>query len=335
MRRPLLAIFTVLVSLAFHACQPKDPSRIRVAYVTNGVDPFWVIAEAGAKEAAKRLGVEVLVRMPPNGIGDQKQMLEDLLTQGVQGIAVSPIDHENQTPLLDKIAARVPLITSDSDAPSSKRRCFVGMDNYEAGRLVGDAVRRALPNGGKVMIFIGRLEQDNARARTLGTIDAILGRSRDDSRDLQADTAASAGGYTVLGVRTDQFDKSAAKANAADALTANQDIAAMVGLFAYNPPAILEALRQAGKLGQVKVIAFDEADATLQGILDGHVSATVVQDPFAYGQRSVEILTAYARNDTANQPGAAVITIPARVLSREHVDEFWAQKKARLAGDGN
>ncbi|MCC6786004.1 MAG: sugar-binding protein [Planctomycetes bacterium] len=331
-----LAALVAGVAVGLAACSRSEPppggtQPIRVAYVTNGVDPFWVIAEAGALEAAQRLGVQCMVQMPPNGIGDQKQILEDLLARGVDGIAVSPIDHVNQTPQLDKLAARLHLITHDSDAPQSKRLCFVGMDNYEAGRMVGELVREALPQGGKVMLFIGRLEQDNARLRTRGAIDAILQRPRDDARVLDSQAVETVGPFTVLGVRTDQFDKSAAKANAADALTAHQDLAAMVGLFAYNPPAILEALRQAGKLGTVKVVGFDESDPTLQGIVDGHVVGTVVQDPYRYGSRSVEILVALSKGDRSVLPADGNVLIPARKITRAGVEAFWAEKKQRLA----
>lgn len=330
-------IWVVLLALGLGACGDAPAGAggagkaITVAFVTNGVDPFWVIAEAGAMEAARRLGVECRVQMPPNGISDQKQMLEDLITRGVDGIAVSPIDHVNQTPFLDELAKQVPLITADSDAPNSQRLCFVGMDNYKAGRMVGELVRDALPAGGKVMVFIGRLEQDNARLRVEGAIDGILERPRDATRKLDPDAAQTSGGFTVLGVRTDQFDKSAAKANAADALTANPDLAAMIGLFAYNPPAILEALRQAGKLGSVKVIGFDESDPTLQGILDGHVVGTVVQNPYEYGSRSVEILAALAKGDRSVLPAGGEILIPARKIGPEEVAAFFAEKKQRLA----
>lgn len=332
----LLALCALLCAVLLPSCGDKQASnpgaqrKLRVAYVTNGVDPFWVLAEAGAKSAAQRLGVDCDVLMPPHGISDQKQMLEDAVTRGMDGIAVSPIDHENQTPQLDKIAATVPLITTDSDAPKSKRLCFVGMDNYDAGRMVGDAVRTALPKGGKVMLFIGRLEQDNARARVIGTIDAILGRDRDDARALDPDQKLEGKGFTILGVRTDQFDKSTAKSNAADVLTAHPDIAAMVGLFAYNPPAILEALRQAGKLGAVKVIGFDEQDPTLQGIVDGHVDATIVQNPYEYGVKSVEILVALAKGDRSVLPKGGNLMIPARRIDKANVEAFWSEKKQRL-----
>src|SRR5262245_39169427 len=61
---------------------------IHVAYVTNGVDPFWTIAEAGAKAGAKEFNVSVEVLMPPKGLVDQKRMVETLLSNGIDGIAI-------------------------------------------------------------------------------------------------------------------------------------------------------------------------------------------------------------------------------------------------------
>ena len=166
----------------------------RVAFVTNGVADFWILAEKGVEAAAAEIGVEATVHMPPDGLADQKRILEDLLVKGVDGIAVSPIDAVNQTPFLDRLAGSTHLITHDSDAPTSQRLCFIGVDNYEAGRMCGELVTEALPDGGKVAIFVGRLEQDNARLRRQGVIDEILGREWDSSR---YDTPATneVGGY--------------------------------------------------------------------------------------------------------------------------------------------
>ncbi len=330
----LLACFGALLTVvAFGGCdRSADSGKVRVAYVTNGVDPYWTIAETGAKRAGKDLGVEVLVEMPSEGIAHQKQILEDLLTRGVQGIAVSPIDHVNQTAQLDQIAAQLPLITHDSDAPLSKRRAFIGMNNYDAGRMAGELVKQALPDGGKILLFIGRLEQDNGRQRTQGVIDAILGRAHEPARRDAPDLVQKAGKYEVLGVRTDQFDKSTAKSNAADALTAQPDLACMVGLYAYNTPAILEALRQAGALGKVAVVGFDEQEATLQGVADGHVFGTVVQDPYEYGYRSVAVLKALAAGDASAIPADKWLKIPAKTVRRGDVEAFRADMKRKLAG---
>jgi ribose transport system substrate-binding protein len=129
--------------------------------VTNGVASFWMIAEKGAEAGGLDFNADVDVLMPAEGITQQHQMIEDLLTRGVDGIAVSPIDPVNQTDLLNDAAEETVLITHDSDGPDSNRRCYIGMDNYDAGRMCGELVKEAMPDGGEVMTFIGRLEQDN------------------------------------------------------------------------------------------------------------------------------------------------------------------------------
>ena len=122
-------------------------SKLRLAFVTNGVADFWTIGQAGALKAGEDLGVEVQVLMPAGGISEQKDILEDLITKGVDGVAVSPIDPVNQTALLNEVAGRAKLITHDSDAPDSNRLFYIGMDNYTAGRMCGKLVKEALTLG--------------------------------------------------------------------------------------------------------------------------------------------------------------------------------------------
>ncbi len=342
-RTPKWLVVVVLLALA--GCQrPVGPAGseqaasgskrnrpIRIAYVTNGVASFWTIAAVGAKAAGRDLGVEVSVHMPAEGIADQKRIIEDLLIRGVDGIAISPIDPANQTDLLNRAAEVTNLITQDADAPQANRLCYIGMDNYVAGRLCGQLVKEALPDGGTVMIFVGRLEQDNARRRRQGLIDELLGRPPDPNRYDPPGQVLKGDKYTILGTLTDQFDRAKAKANAEDAIARYPDLGCMVGLFVYNPPACLEALRQAGKLGKIKVVSFDEAEESLQGIKDGTVYGTVVQNPYLYGYKSVEVLAALARGDRSVIPPNRYIEIPARQIRRDNVDEFWADLKQKLA----
>ncbi len=304
-------------------------AKKKIAFVSNGVASFWTIAAAGVKAAGEKYGVESQTLMPVEGISDQKRIIEDLLTKGIDGIAVSPIDPVNQTELLNKAAKRTKLLTHDSDAPDSDRLVYIGMDNYKAGRLCGDLVREAMPKGGSVMLFIGRLEQDNAKRRRQGVIDAMLGRPENPSNFDPPSTVIEGNGFRILGTLTDQFDRAKGKANAEDSLAKYPDLDCMVGLFAYNPPLMLEALAQANKLGKVKVVAFDEDDATLEGIRKGTVHGTVVQNPYMYGYKSVEILAGLAKGEPSTIPASKFIDIPARQIKKDTVDAFWADLKAK------
>ena len=257
-------------------------------------------------------------------------MLEDLISRGFDGIAVSPIDPANQTEIIDQVAEATHLITHDSDAPESKRLVYIGMDNYTAGRMGGQLVKEALPEGGSIMIMIGRIEQDNAKRRRQGLIDELMGRSEDPTRYDPPGTKIEGNNYVILDTLTDQFDRAKAKANAEDTLSRYPDVSAMVGLFAYNPPAILQALEQAGKLNQVKVIAFDEDTETLSGIQNGTVHGTIVQNPYMYGYKSVEVLKAIDDGDLSVIPDNKFINFPGRQIRKDNVDEFWADLKAKL-----
>jgi ribose transport system substrate-binding protein len=307
--------------------------RPRVAFVTNGVASFWVIAEAGARAAGADFDAQVDVRMP-NGIVDQNRIIEDMLVNSVDGLAISPIDGENQNAKLNEAAARTLLITHDSDAPGSERLAYIGMDNYTAGRLCGELVREALPDGGRVMIFIGRLEQDNAKRRRQGVIDELLGREPDPDRYDPPDARLEGNGYVILDTRTDDFTQAGAQAQAEDALARHPDLDGMIGLFAYNPPAIVNALRNAGKVGEVAVIGFDEDDGTLDGIESGAIFGTVVQNPYMYGYESVRVLAALARGDRSVLPESGFMDIPARKITPENVAEFRADLHEKLGRGG-
>jgi ribose transport system substrate-binding protein len=303
--------------------------KVKIAYVTNGIAAFWSVAEAGCQAAADDFNCDLLVRMPPNGADDQKRMLEELINMKVDGVAVSPINSENQMDVLKQVAASTNMITHDSDAPDSNRLAYIGMDNYVAGRMCGKVVKEAIPDGGDVMIFVGRLGQLNADLRRQGVIDELLDRSNDATRRDPTGEVLEGAKYRVLDTRTDNFDFANAKAQAEDAIVKYPNLACMVGLFSYNPPSILEAVAGAGKLGDIKVVAFDEEAPTLQAIKDGTCYGTVVQDPYMYGYKSVELLAKLARGDRSLLPQNEdkFIDIPARVITRDNVDEFWAKLK--------
>ena len=160
-------------------------------------------------------------------------------------------------------------------------------------------------------------------------IDELLDRSDDETRFDPPGEVLKGERFIILGTLTDNFDRTRAKANAEDTLSRYPDIDGMVGLFAYNPPLILEALSGANKLKLVKVIGFDEADATLQGIKDGTVHGTVVQNPYMYGYKSIEVLKKLAYGDRSVIPDNKVIFVDARQITKDNVDEFWADLKTK------
>jgi ribose transport system substrate-binding protein len=153
-----------------------DDNRIKVGFVSNNAQEFWTIADAGTRKAAQDFKVQVLFRRPKTpGAAAQKEIIEDLMARGVKAIAISVIDPKNQADFLNKIADQVPLITQDNDAPNTRRRCYIGTDNYEAGKAAGKLVKEAMPAGGALAIFVGQTDPLNAQQRRDGVLDELAG----------------------------------------------------------------------------------------------------------------------------------------------------------------
>jgi ribose transport system substrate-binding protein len=272
--------------------------------------------------------------MPPSEGGraaNQKRVLEQLVSKGVDGIAVSPVDPANQTDILNEIGAKTKYITHDSDAPETNRLLYIGMSNYDAGRMAGELVKTAIPNGGKIVIFIGSLEQHNARLRRQGLIDEVLDRSHDETRYDQPGREIGNDRYTFLDTRVDDFDDTRKKELPEQALAKFAQIDCMVGLFEYNPPFIFDALESAGKLGKIKVVGFDENQRTLEEIKTGNCVGTVVQNPYQYGYKSVEVLSRLLRGDESDLK-SQFMDIPARKIVAENVQQFQDELEAMVSG---
>jgi len=307
------AAFVVCLLCASAGCsQPatnhaETSKTIRLAFVTNNSADFWTIARRGVEKADAELAdVETEFRLTSDGTAaEQQRIVDDLLTKRVAGIAISPVDPANQVAMIDAAAKQAIVFTQDSDAPQSQRTLYIGTDNLAAGRQAGQLVRDAIPGGGNVMLFVGKLDAQNARERVQGIRDALAGST-----------------VRILDVRTDDVDDVRAKANAADTLVRYPDVKGLVGLWSYNGPAILNAVREAGKVGKVKIIAFDEADETLAGISAGAIEATVVQQPYEFGYQAIQKMAQAARGDRSFIPASKQIIVPTIVVNRDNVESF-------------
>lgn len=312
----------LLALLLTAACNPGNENgtgnpaggALKLAFVTNTSSDFWTIARRGVEKADEELpDVTAEFRITSDGTAaEQKRIIDDLMTKGVNGIAISPVDPQNQTSLINDIAKKALVFTQDSDAPESDRVCYVGTDNVAAGRQAGQLIKEALPGGGKIMLFVGKLDARNAQERIQGIREVLSGST-----------------VEILDVRTDDADDVRAKSNAADTLVRYPDIKGLVGLWAYNGPAIYNAVKEANKVGQVKIVAFDEAEATLAGIQEGAIHATVVQQPFEFGYQAIKLMAQTLKGDKSLIPAGKQIIVPTLVVNKENVAEF-SKKIAEL-----
>jgi ribose transport system substrate-binding protein len=299
------------------ACQPES-GKPKVAFVTNNPESFWTIAEAGAIKSAEKENVELLFRRPDKGDpAVQRTAIDGAVNQGAKAVAVSVIDPKNQADYIDKVAEKVPFLCVDNDAPQTKRLCYIGTDNYEGGKAVGRLVKEALPDGGKIAVFVGDLAPLNARQRLQGVIDELAGSKIEKVKD-----GETYGKYKLFRTYTDQPEGAQkAKQNAVAALESedlrDEPNVCLIGLWAYNPPKILSAVTDKKKLGKVKIVGFDEDPETLQGIADGNILGTVVQNPYQFGFQSVKMMAALARGDKSILPADGMYPIDFRIITKD------------------
>jgi ribose transport system substrate-binding protein len=306
MKRRFALILSVFASLLLLSCN-SGSKELRLAFVTNNASDFWTIARQGVQKADSELeDVSADFKITSDAsAAEQKRIVDDLLAGGVNGIAISPVDPQNQTALINDAAQKILVFTQDSDAPDSNRACYVGTDNVAAGRQAGELIKEVLPSGGKIMLFVGKLDVRNAQERIQGIKEVLMGSK-----------------VEILDVRTDDTDVVRAKANAADAIVKYPGIQALVGLWSYNGPAILSAVKDANKTGQIKIVTFDEADETLAGIQDGFIFGTVVQQPYEFGYQAIKLMAQVIKGDKSVIPANKQVIIPTLVVKKANVAEF-------------
>jgi ribose transport system substrate-binding protein len=302
-----LMLGSSLVTASYAADKPT------LAFVVNVPSDFWKAAEAGVKKAQAELpDYNLELKYPEQGsVAVQQRLMEDLVSAGVKAIMVSAVDPKTSTDGLNKIASQTALFTTDSDAPQTKRIAYIGSSNVDAGTQAAEIAKKAMPSGGKCLGFVGLLGADNAKERIQGMKDGLKGTKID-----------------LVDVRGDDGDQTRAKKNVEDALVAMPDVTCMVGFYSYNTPRIYEALREAGKLGQITVVGFDDDPITLGGVKEGTVAATVVQQPFLWAYQGMKLMASYLKGDKSGVPANGLIIIPTVIIGKGDVDAYAANLKA-------
>lgn len=285
MRRLNVLLSIILVAGLVVSCAPKkatpppEAKGFRVIVIGKSVHPYWSNVELGVRAAAKDLGLredQAIFFVPPTeDVAKQIETMETYIAQGVTGIAVAPSDPNALEPVMKK-AADAGIIVTTLDTPpveNSVSLVYIGTDNYSAGKMAGEVMKKLLPEGGKVGIGRGSDTALNALQRTQGFLDAIAGTK------IQA-----------LEPVNDKEDAARALELANSVLSANPDLAGAFGVYAYNGPAWATAIKEAGKAGKIRLVCFDATTDIINGIKEGVIDATVAQREYDMGYKSVQLI---------------------------------------------
>lgn len=284
-------------------------------------NPVFIAARTGAEDAArdlsKKLGVEIKInwRTPNNEDAQlQSQYIEQLVSQGVAGIAVSCSDGDVLKGAIDSAVAKgVEVVTFDSDSPNSKRFAYYGINDEEAGKAVMDELAKAMGEKGVVAILAGNQNAPNLQARVRGVREA----------------AKKYPGITIKDVYYHVETASEAAQKVQQVQTANPDITgwAMVGGWPLFTKNALDGVYQTAK-----VVSVDHLKEQLEYVRKGQVQALIGQDCYGWGYQSVVMLI--DKIHEGKKPAKVINNFKLSIVTKDNVEEFAGIWDKWLRKDG-
>lgn len=288
--------------------------RLRFAVIPKSLDiPVFNYAKIGAERKAKELGnVDILWNAPTNADQlKQKEILESYITQRVDGIAISALNGDFLTDTINRaIAAGIPVVTWDSDAPKSNRIAFYGVDDLASGRIMGEQAIKLLNGKGKVAI-ITSIGATNLQRRLDGVKEALAkapGIQIVEVFDIKEDVVRTA---EIMSTGTRRYP----------------DLGAWLSVggwpvFTRNATASIDS-------SKTKVISFDTIQPALDLLREGKVSVLLGQKYFGWGSEPVQILYDYKQG---RKPSNSIIDSGVDVVTKDNVDEYEARFKKMESG---
>jgi ribose transport system substrate-binding protein len=306
MKKLLLGAVGVIALMgAAHAAEMK------FALIPKGMDnPYFDLSRDGCMAEAKKLGVTCIYKGPAtHEPATEVQIMQDFITQGVDGIAISVADADSVTGVIKQARdAGIPVITFDADAPASARQAYVGTDNKEMGRELARQLIKAHPKPGTFATQSGGPAAANLNDRLAGLYEVLKG----------------AGWTEVKGSPAFCNDDAALAAQQlSDFATANPDITAIIpvgGWALFAPKAyksFVESISDKVKNGFPLVMP-DTLPIELQTLKDGTSQVLVGQRPYEMGQKAMDILLKLKKGEKVD----AVNMVGLDVVTKDNVDKF-------------
>lgn len=237
------------------------------------------------KQAADDLrgtGIELLLR-EVQGLNADKVLehMDSLTAEGVQGIAIAPIDSPEVVKHIDMLQEQgIPVVTLNSDVPDSRRMCFVGMDNYRAGQTAAWLACQMLPVGSEVLVVAGYPDNTAHMDRLNGFLETIAAERGKDIQLLPVQSCFDRNDYTH-----DVTQR---------VLREHPDLAA-VYVTSHGQEGVCQAIEEEG--GKAKVIAYDLNAPNRRLLEEGKLSFVIDQGAFEQGCRPLQILSDFLLYD--------------------------------------
>ena len=296
-----LILFVVVVMFSFNIGAAQDTPPIRIGLVQLGTDnAFWIAQVAGGQEAARRNGFELIVTSGEGDVTRQVAAFEDLVNQGVNAIAINPLDASAFGPAMEAAAAaNIPVVCLFSTIEGCVTT--LGFEERVNGELVGQYAVNLLTEKygepmGEIAILLGALGQDINTNRSGGFTD-VIARYPNIS--------------VVAAESTGNWEADRAVALTENWLTAFPDLDLIYGLSDSLALPGANVLARAGR-DDIMIVSYDGTDVGLEGVADGTLNSTVALLPQYNGFWNVYaaylVATGVQFPTTYYMPGALVTT---------------------------
>jgi ribose transport system substrate-binding protein len=271
---------------------PTFAANYRFVIVPKAMNnPFFDFARDGCQKRAKELGnIECIYKGPiEHEPATQAQIIQDFVTQKVDGLAISVADVAAMTKTIEAAtAAGIPVITFDADAPGSKRIAYIGTNNKEFGVALGKQLLKLRPDGGKYAMVSGGPGAKNLAERVDGVREALKGSKWTEV----------SGSPTFC-----NDDPALAVQQMTDVRTSTPDLAAIVpiGGWPMFAPEGFKAFASRSKKdidsGKFTLVVADTLKMQLELLRDGYANALVGQRPFEMGEKAMDTLLAIKKGE--------------------------------------
>jgi ribose transport system substrate-binding protein len=299
--------------LACVACGgTREPGGLTIAVIPKGTSHvFWQSVHAGARKAARELGVTIVWRGPlrEDDRDSQVSEVEGFVSRGISGIVLAPLDEAALVAPVESAArAGIPVVVIDSGLKSESYVSFVATDNERGGRLAGEHLAERLGGEGEVVLLRYAEGSDSTHKREQGFLAAVAAHP-----GIEVVSSNQYGGTDVEGA----YKKSEALLSAFKKPDGGLGVD---GIFCPNEStsfAMLRVLQDNGWAGKVRFVGFDASDSLVRGLEQGSIDALVVQDPVRMGYLGVKTMVDHIRG----RPAAKRIDTGVRVVTRENMEQ--------------
>jgi rhamnose transport system substrate-binding protein len=273
-RIPKLTIAAALVALTMGPASADDMKSVAFVPQLVGI-PYFNAMQDGGNKAAADLGVKFIYQGPvdTNPV-DQLQIVQNLINQGVNAIAVSVLDASSIAPVVKAAKEKGSILfTSDSDAADSGRAVYVAQATDQGlGYAIVDEMVKRVGEDAKVGIVSGEATASNLNA----WIGFMKERAKEKYPNLKLLDPQFAGGTAERAAQL-----------AGDLITANPDLKGIIGVASTTCPGVAQAIETAGKIGQIIGTGYCSPNTVRQYLKSGAFGYSVLWDPGALGYLTV------------------------------------------------